>query len=168
MQFPKKRQSDLLKKRDDSPIYLTQEGFNWLKQKLDRLKKSLPALIAETQRTAAYGDRSDNAEYKEVKSTLRRTHWQILSAENQIKRTVVIKSDPNDSGTVRLGSAVTLETGGKQKIFQILGSHESDPAKGLISNESPLGKNLLGKKTGETASIKTKNGAREYKILKIS
>ncbi len=156
-----------MKKRDDSPIYLTQDGFDRLKQKLERLKKSLPALIAETQRTAAYGDRSDNAEYKEVKSTLRRTHWQILSVENQIKRTVVIKSDPDDSGTVRLGSTVTLEANGRERIFQILGSHESDPARGLISNESPLGKNLLGKKTGGAVSIQTKNGKQEYKILEI-
>ena len=159
MQFPKKR--------NDSPIHLTQEGFGRLEQKLERLKKSLPALIAETQRTAAYGDRSDNAEYKEVKSALRRTHWQILSTENQIKRTVIIKADPKNAGTVQIGSTVTLESDGQKKIFQILGSHESDPAKGLISNESPLGKNLLGKKLGESVSILTKNGLREYKILRI-
>ena len=166
MQLPQRRH-EKLKKYDDSPIYLTAEGFQRLKEKLERLKKSLPALIAETQRTAAYGDRSDNAEYKEVKSTLRRTHWQILSTENHIKRTFVIKSVPDNSEIIRIGSSIVLESEGKKKTFQILGSHEADPAKGRISNESPLGKNLLGKKIGETISIQTKNGIRKYTILEV-
>lgn len=156
-----------MKKRDDSPIHLTQEGFDRLKQKLERLKKSLPALISETQRTAAYGDRSDNAEYKEVKSTLRRTQWQILSVENQIKRTQVIKNDPKNSGIAQIGSTITLETDGLKKIYQILGSHETDPARGIISNESLLGKNLLGKKVGDAVSIQTKKGARGYTVIEI-
>ncbi len=161
------RRHEKFKKYDNGPIYLTEEGFERLKHKLERLKKSLPGLIAETQRTAAYGDRSDNAEYKEVKSALRRTHGQILSTENQMKRTVLIKSDDRPQDSVRIGSAVSLETGGKIKEYRILGSHESDPLNGKISNESPLGKALLGRKLGETVSVPLKNGIQEYKILKI-
>lgn len=168
MQFPRKRKSDELRKIDDGPIYITQEALKNLHEKLLRLKKSLPPLISETQRTAAYGDRSDNAEYKEVKSTLRRTHGQILRTANQIKRAVIIKSGPGASGTVDIGSTVKLEAAGKIREFQILGSHESDPLKGKISNESPLGKILIGKKTGEIVSVQVKNGRQEYKILKIS
>lgn len=167
MQFPRKRKSDELKKIDDGPIYLTQEALERLHEKLIRLKKSLPPLIAETQRTAAYGDRSDNAEYKEVKSTLRRTHRQILSTENQIKRAMIIKTGPDNSGTVRIGSIVTIEAGENKKTYQILGSFETNPNQGVISNESPLGKNMIGKKTGESFSIQTKNGNQEYRIISI-
>ncbi len=167
MRLPTRRH-EKLKKYDDSLIYLTQEGFDRLKQKLERLKKSLPELIAETQRTAAYGDRSDNAEYKEVKSALRRTHWQILSTENQIKRTVVIKADQKKSGTAQIGSVVRLRSDNSEKTYRILGSQESDPTNGRISNESPLGKSIIGKKIGETAYVKTKNGIREYVVIEIN
>jgi transcription elongation factor GreA len=166
MQLPKRRH-EKFKKYDEGPIYLTQKGLDNLLAKLERLKKSLPGLIVETRRTAAYGDRSDNAEYKEAKSALRRTHWQILKTENQIKRVDVIKIGTNNSDTVRLGSTVILTIDGDQKTYQILGSHETDPIKGRISNESPLGKNLLGKKTGEIVSVQTKNGSKEYKIVRI-
>src|SRR3989338_4352574 len=104
-----RRKSDEFRKWDDGPVYLTEEGFRHLREKLARLKNALPDLSAEAQRTAAYGDRSDNAEYKEAKSTLRRTHRQILSIQDQVKRVVIIASGPNASGAVQLGSTVVLE-----------------------------------------------------------
>lgn len=169
MQFPKRRMSDVLKIRDDGPVYLTPEGIKNLQGRLVRLKKALPDYISETQRTAAYGDRSDNAEYKEAKSVLRRTHRQILSIEDRLKRSVVIASGQNAKGTVQLGSTVLLELkGGIQSTFRILGPQETDPNKGVISHLSPLGSALINHKEGDIVSLQTLSGIKEYRIIKIS
>lgn len=171
-----RRKSDELKKQDDEPIYLTEEGFKQLEEKLARLKRVLPGFIEEAQRTAAYGDRSDNAEYKEAKSTLRRTNWQILSIQDQIKRVAIIASGPNTSHRVGLGSTVVLKvedpehsrgTDGTEKTFQILGSRETDPARGRISYQSPLGAALMGHMKGDIVRIQTGSGSRAYHILEI-
>ncbi|MDP2695806.1 MAG: GreA/GreB family elongation factor [bacterium] len=166
MQIPR-RKSEALKKRDEGPVYLTENGLRQLQERLARLKKALPNFIVETQRTAAYGDRSDNAEYGEAKSTLRRTHGQILSLEDRIKRAVVIRPSKNFSSKVRLSSTVVLEVDGVRKIFQILGPHESDPARGRISYKSPLGAALLDHRKDETVIIKTATGLKKYRILEI-
>ncbi len=179
------RKADELRKRDHGPVYLTEEGFKQLEEKLARLKLALPGLIEETQRTAAYGDRSENAEYKEAKSTLRRTNWQILSIQDQIKRVAIIALGPNTSHRVELGSTVVLKaegpesfgdtqdlrysrgTDGTEKIFQILGSRETDPARGRISHQSPLGAALIGHAKGDIVTIQTGSGSRTYHILEI-
>ncbi len=183
MRIPR-RKSEELKKRDSGPFYITEEGLEGLREKLARLKRALPDLVTEAQRTAAYGDRSDNAEYKEAKSGLRRTTWQILSIEDQIKRAELIAPGRNSAGTVQLGSrvllgvvpgrgearavgATALVPNGKQKTFQIVGPHETDPAKGRISHKSPLGAALLGHKKGDIVAIKTESGPRRYKIFEI-
>jgi transcription elongation factor GreA len=170
MQIPR-RKSEELKKRDSGPFPITEEGLLRLRAKLARLWRAMPDLITEAQRTAAYGDRSDNAEYKEAKSGLRRTHWQILSIEDQIKRAEVITTGKNAGGTIQLGSTVTLgvvpASEKKQKTFQIVGPHETDPTKGRISHKSPLGAALIGHKKGDVIVIKTEGGTREYKILEI-
>lgn len=159
--------SEKLKVRDYSPVHLTQSGLDRLKDQLERLQKSLPQLISETARAAAYGDRSENAEYKEAKSTLRRTHRQIIGIEDRIKRAVVIKKDPNAFEGVQIGSTVILETKGKQKTFEILGSYETDPARGRISFQSPLGAALLGHMAGEKVAVETPGGTQEYRIIEI-
>lgn len=152
---------------DDGPIYLTAEGFAHLKEKLAHLKHALPGFIDETAQAAAYGDRSENAEYKDAKMTLRRTHRQIWSIEDQIKRVVVIPQGVNTSGVVKLGSTVVLEADGARFTFQILGSHETDPALGRISNESPLGSALINRRAGDDVTIKTAGGAKTYRILEV-
>ncbi len=175
MQFPKKRVSDMLKKRDDGPIYLTQEGLKKLEDLLANFKRILPELIAETQRTAAFGDRSENAAYHTAKGSLRNANFQILIIQEQLKRVVVISEGPNTSGEVQLGSIVVLESDDSaessqanvRRTFQIVGSHETDPAHGRISNESPLGAALMNHKNGDHIRIQTGNGIRKYKILEI-
>ena len=168
MQFPKKRTSDIFKVRDTGPIYITSKGVEQLKDKLGKLKQALPKYIEETKKAAAYGDRSDSAEYKEAKSTLRRTHRQILSIEDKLKRIVIIMPTRNKTGKVQLGSTVLLELkDGSQKKFQILGPHETDPSKGRISHLSPLGATLINHKKGDLISIETPSGSQEYKILEI-
>jgi len=174
MQIPRRR-SDEFNVRDDGPLYLTEEGSKRLKEKLAHLKSALPNFIAEAQRTAAYGDRSDSAEYKDAKSTLRRTHRQILNIQDQIKRVVIIKTGPNTSGKVQLGSTVLLEImdsarspqAGEQKTFQIVGPQETNPDKGRISYQSPLGAALMSHGEGDSVTIETGSGRKEYRILEI-
>lgn len=156
-----------MRRRPEGPIHLSQGGLEQLKARLAAIKRALPELISETTRQADYGDRSDNAAYSEAKSALRRANWQILSIEDQLKRVVVISTEPNATGRVQLGSTVTLEIGGGQKTFQILGPRETDPGNGRISNLSPLGSALMNRMAGETVTIPTKNGPQEYKILEI-
>jgi transcription elongation factor GreA len=155
---------------DDKPLLVTPDALRRLKEKYERLKQSLPELIAETQRTAAYGDRSENFAYQQAKASLRRANIQVLVVENQIRQAIVIKMDPRAAGTIQLGSTVVVEsgsTGKKVSTFQILGSHETSPGQGRISNQSPLGAALLGKKQGETVIVNVAGKMQEYKIIEI-
>jgi len=151
--------------RDESPIPLTKEAYQRLRERLTTLKNSLPEQIATTKAAADLGDRSENAEYQISKSKLRGTHRQILIIENQIKRAVIIKT--NNSGKIQLGSTVVLESDGKKFTFQILGSFETNPGKGVISNNSPLGLALIGHKAGDEVSIKVERGEKKYLILEV-
>lgn len=152
----------------NSPVHLTPAGLKRLQIKLERLKQSVPHLVSEAARTAAYGDRSENAEYKDAKSTLRRTYRQISGIEDQLKRVAVIDVEKNVSGTVQLGSTVVVESKkGARKTFQILGPQESSPAEGRISDQSPLGAALLGRAKMDTVMVQTASGVQEYCIIDI-
>lgn len=157
----------MLKIWDDGPIYLTEEGVARLRATLERMKRELPGFAAEAERTAAYGDRSDNAEYKDAKANLRRTRFGILGIQEQLKRVVIIPSGPSATGAAQLGSTVTLETGGAEKTFRILGPRETNPGGGAISHESPLGAALIGRFVGDIVTIKVGSGERTYRVLNV-
>ncbi len=166
MQIPR-RKSEELRRKDGGPVYLTEEGFTHLQEKLVKLKRTIPALASEAGRAADYGDRSENAEYKEAKAILRRTQGQILRIEDQMRLAVIIASGPNTSGIVELGSTVVVEVSGTEKTFQILGTRETNPDKGRISHESPLGLALMHHKKGDVVTVETPRGPRAYRILEI-
>jgi transcription elongation factor GreA len=176
MQIPRRQWSRRLPPNDE-PVYLTPEGIKRLTARLERLKRSLPDVIAETSRTSAYGDRSDNAEYKEAKGILRRTHGQIFNIEDQLRRVVAIPSGVERSGdasvapAIRLGSTVVMEIKKgatvAHKTFRILGSSETDPSHGRISHTSPLGAALIGHIAGDAITVQTPSGAQEYKIIEV-
>lgn len=153
--------------QDEEFIYLTEEGIVRMREHLARLKKVLPGYIEEAARTAAYGDRSDNAEYKEAKRIQRSTQWQILTLEDELKRVKVIGEGRGAAGTVQLGSTVVVGVDGKEKTFRILGPRETDPSKGFISDKSPLGAALMGRAKGDVVTIKTASGSKEYRILEV-
>ena len=169
MQIPRRKSDELraLKFQNQGPLYLTPDGLKRLRERLLRLKESLPTLIEEATKAAAYGDRSENFEYKDAKANLRHAHRQILSIEEQLKRVQLIKPGGNAGGTIGLGSTVVIESNGVRSTFQILGPHETNPGKGRISFESPLGAGLMRHAQGETVTIKTPNGPKEYKIIEI-
>lgn len=147
--------------------YLTPAKLQACQDELHKLIKTIrPGLIEEVKRLSELGDFSENAEYQIAKGRLRGANERISTLEQAIKRAVVI--DPkNNSGTVQIGSKVTVVMFGQEKVYQILGSTEADPAHGIISFTSPLGASLMGKSAGQT--FEAMLGQREVKcqIIKI-
>jgi transcription elongation factor GreA len=167
------KRAEEIRRQEKGPLDITAEGLRKLEEKLAHYKKIAPDLAAEAARTAAYGDRSDNAEYKQAKGALRHANYEILRIQDQIKRAVIISSAGNTSGKVELGSTVViaLRIAGKesegQKTFKILGPHETNPDRGIISDKSPLGAALIGHTIGDIIAIKTESGSQEYRIIEI-
>ena len=151
-------------RKDDN--YITQDAFNKMKKQLDRLEASIQALAAEVTRTQEMGDLSENAAYQEAKFTLRRTMGRIENLKQRIKQAIIIKK-PVASDTIQIGSIVTAVIGGKQRQFEILGSHESNPLKGKISHLSPIGSALLSHKVGDKINIEIQGRQIEYEVISI-
>lgn len=166
MQIPKRR-SEKQKQPDTGPVYLTREGFDKLKRNIARLEQSLPTAIKEVEQTKEYGDFSENEEYKQAKRRLRGMHTRIFYLNDRLNRAELFEPGKNKSSVVQLGSTVELEVAGESKTFQILGTYETDPAAGKISNASPLGLALLGHKTGDRVVLEVKGQAVVYRIVNI-
>ena len=146
--------------------FLSPEKLEIIKNKLEKLLKTRYPLAAEVSRLAELGDFSENVEYQLAKGKLRGVNSMISKLENQIKNAVIIKPK-NNTGIVQLGNKVTVLVQNQQKTYRILGSAETNPKKGIISQNSPLGIALLGKKVGDTVDIGFKEKIVEYKIIKI-
>lgn len=146
--------------------HLTREKCNALTAKLERMEKSRPALAKEVQRLAENGDFSENAEYQIAKGKLRGLNRRIDETRDLINRAVIIEPEKG-SGAVQLGSSVTVEAGGVRKTYRILGSSETNPSRGIISHNSPIGKALLGKKVGNRVVVRTGAKEIEYIIVEV-
>jgi transcription elongation factor GreA len=149
-------------------FYLTKEGVAELEAEHKELV-SQRGPIAERIKTAReFGDLSENAEYSSARQEQERVESRISEIENILQNVEIIKKPKGDS-KVQLGSTVMLKDGkGKSKEFQVVGTVEADPLNGKISDESPIGKALLGKKEGEEVEIKTPAETSVYKIADIS
>lgn len=147
--------------------FLTEEKVEKLKEKLKKLKNARPELAIEVARHAEMGDFSENAEYQHAKWQLRKLNRNIEITENRLNHAIIIQK-PRQNKTVELTHKIRVMIGNEEKILQILGGLETDPKKGIISKDSPVGKALLGKKVGETVKIPLSGREVEYKILDIS
>ncbi|MFA5051808.1 MAG: GreA/GreB family elongation factor [Patescibacteria group bacterium] len=137
------------------------------KDELARLKKTArPHLASEVKRLAELGDFSENAEYQIAKGKLRGMNERIQELEDAIKKAIVIEPATH-SGSVAIGNRVILEMDGEQKNYLLLGSAESDPEKGVISHTSPIGGSLIGKKAGDTFTVKLAKKEIACRVLKI-
>ena len=146
---------------------LTEGKLVELKNKLDKLiNVSRPRAVEEVKRLAELGDFSENVEYQLAKGRLRGINDNITKIENHLKQAVIITPD-KQIDTVQLGHTVTIENDNNQKTYQILGSSETNPQKGIISNQSPIGTALIGRKLGETIKINLLGKEIAYKIKKI-
>lgn len=153
--------------RQKTDFHITQNKYERLKAELERLEKiDRPPAIKEVKRLALMGDFSENAAYQIAKGKLRSINRRILKVRDFLSHAEIIKPPPAGDVVV-LGSRVTLDTGTKKRTYQILGSAETNPNKGVISHNSPLGKALLGKKTGQIVEIKLPQKTATYKIIRI-
>ncbi len=145
---------------------MTQEKFEQLKNKMERLKKTHPQAASEVSRLAELGDFSENMEYQMAKWKLRGINYAILNLDNQLHQAIIIPSN-QQCEFVQIGHKVTIQIGDKQVAYQILGSSETNPQKGIISHLSPIGMALLGHKIGDVVEIKLVEKDIKYKIIKI-
>ena len=151
-------------------VILTQEGFNKLEEELNYLKTEKRTEIAERIKVArGFGDLSENSEYDEAKNAQAENEQQIAELEIKIRHAKVIDSKEIDTKTVQIGNTVKLydEEFEEEVIYTIVGSTEVNLAENKISNESPIGKALLGRKKGETVEAQAPDGIIKFKILAI-
>jgi transcription elongation factor GreA len=148
--------------------FLTPEGFQKLADELKYLKSERRGEVAKAIHDAKMdGDVSENAGYEEAKRQQAFLEGRIMTIEGMLKNAVLIEAN-GPSDTVILGSRVTVaEDGFEPESYSIVGSAEADPGKGRISNESPLGKALMGRKEGDRVSFETPGGPAEMEILRI-
>jgi len=152
----------------DQKYYLTEEKKIALEKELQELKfKKRKEVIESLEAAKALGDLSENAEYQQAREEQAMIEERINEIENILKDFVLVKE--HKSKEVEMGSVVVVQKEGskEQKTYQIIGTKEVDIAAGKISNNSPLGQALLGKKKGETVSVKTPSGLVNYKIIDI-
>lgn len=150
-----------------STYYLTKERFAELQQELKSLKTEGRRSVAERLKKAKeYGDLSENSEYAEAKEEQDRLERRIFEVEEMLKNVALIEKTSGKS-EVTVGATVRVSKRDKEMVYQIVGSNETRPEEGKISNESPLGIAFLGKKVGDTARVATPTGDVEYKIVAI-
>ena len=149
---------------------LSAERLEELKQELNYLKTVREKEVADQIKEArSFGDLSENSEYDEAKNEQGKLYSRIAEVENILSNYVVIEEHESDPNSVRLGSTVKvmdLEFE-EEETYQVVGSQEADPMNGRISEESPFGKALLGKRIGDTVIVDAPAGNIEYKVVSI-
>ena len=151
-------------------VILTKEGKEELEKRLEFLKITKRAEITERIKTAReFGDLSENAEYDAAKNEQAMIEGEILEIENKLKYAVIIKDSASKKGMVSLGSKVDFvdEDLGEVFTYEIVGTTEADVEMGRISNESPIGNALLGRKAGETVRVVVPAGITTLTIKKV-
>ena len=152
-------------------IKLTKEGLKKLQDELENLKTVGRTEIAEKIKVArGYGDLSENSEYDEAKNEQAKIEARIVELESMLKNVEIIAEKKSAGKTVTVGSKVKVYDTefDEELLFRVVGSAEADPGNGLISDESPVGKALLGKKVGDVVKAEAPDGEIEFKIVAIS
>jgi len=151
--------------------YITPEGFTRLREEHDHLwRVERPKVTEQVSAAAALGDRSENAEYIYGKKRLREIDRRVRFLAKRIDTLTVVQPDPGrPRDRVYFGDWVTLEDdeGGSVR-YRIVGPDESDPARGLISMDSPVGRSLIGKRVGDEVEVRRPKGTTVYEILEIA
>ena len=157
---------------DDQKVLLTKEGLQKLQEELAQLKTSGRKEVAERLAEAvSYGDLSENSEYDEAKNQQAFIEGRILELEDQVKNAEIIEGkDAAAKGMIQIGSTVTLQREGESESheYTIVGSTEADPMMRKISNESPVGEAIIGKKVKAKVKVVAPGGTFEYSILKVA
>ena len=149
---------------------LSPERLKELQEELNYLKTVREKEVAELIKEArSYGDLSENSEYDEAKNEQGRLYSRMAEVEEILANCVVIEEEEAEGDYIRMGSTVTVfdKEFEEEQTFRITGSQEADPMNGLISEESPFGKALMGRVEGDEIVVDAPSGSVEYKILKV-
>ncbi len=154
----------------DREVILTEEGYNKLQDEIEYLTTKKRREVAERIKTAReFGDISENSEYDDAKNEQAHVETRIIQIEHQLRNASII--DPHDVPTdvVSIGVKVTVRTTADKKTmsFSVVGSAEADPLSDRLSNESPIGKALMGRKKGDKVNVVSPRGQVEYQVVKI-
>lgn len=155
----------------EKEVILTPEGFEKLEKELEYLKSVKRREVAERIKLAiGYGDLSENSEYDDAKNEQAFIEGRVITLEKMLRNARIIQDDEVDTETVSVGSKVTLKDVEFNDTveYTIVGSAESDPVQNKISNESPVGKALLGKRKGDIVDVNVPAGVIQYEILDIN
>ncbi|MDR1197315.1 MAG: transcription elongation factor GreA [Candidatus Nomurabacteria bacterium] len=144
--------------------HITQHGKMELEEELKVLLDSRKEISERIAEARAYGDLSENAEYSAAREEQSLNESRIMEIENILQNAEIIKG--GKGGKIALGSTVILKNGAETE-YRIVGAVEADPLDGKLSNESPLGSALMGKKTGDKVTIKTPKGEVTYAVKSV-
>ncbi len=151
-------------------VYLTAEGLQQIEDELDYLKTTRREEIAlKLEFAIRQGDLKENADYHDAKNEQGFVEGRIRDLEDSLRRAQLIE-DEGPSDVVRVGSTVTVSEEGFDEVetYNIVGAHEADPANGRISNESPIGRALLGARAGDVVSVEAPAGEIRFEVQSIS
>ena len=152
-------------------IFVTEEGLKKLQEELDYLKTVRREEIKDMIKTAkSFGDLSENSEYDEAKNEQAIVEARIAELEEMLGNVRIVDASALENDIVRVGLSVKIKNvdSGETEEYRIVGVTEADPFEGLISDESPIGKALLGQKVGTVVEVEIPLGMVKYKITKIS
>ncbi len=151
------------------PNYLTPEGAKKLQDELRQLVSvERPKIVQDVSDAAAQGDRSENAEYIYGKKRLREIDRRIRFLTKRLDAAVIVKPGEAKQGEVRFGARVdVVDEDGNEKTYTLVGPDESDPARGLVSHQSPLGRALMKRKVGDYVTVQRPAGDLELEIVAI-
>ena len=156
---------------EEKEVLLTQEGYDNLEKELEYLKTEKRAEISERIRVAlGFGDLSENSEYDEAKNAQAANEIKIAELENKVRFAKIVDESAIDTNTVQVGNKVKiLDMEYNDELeYTIVGSTEVDLTQNKISNESPIGKALIGAKKNQIVEVNAPAGVIKYKVLKIS
>jgi transcription elongation factor GreA len=154
----------------DREIILTPEGFQRLKEEIEYLSSVKRDEVAERIRASRdFGDISENSEYDDAKNEQAMLEARIYSLDERLRSAIVIDSEAISTEMVGVGTKVTLQdmNGGDVLQYAIVGSAEADPAAHKLSNESPVGRAILGRKPGDKVEVSVPRGSKRFKVLAI-
>lgn len=155
----------------DKEVILTVEGLKKLEEELEQLKSIRRREVAgRIKQAIEFGDISENSEYEDAKNEQAFIEGSIMALEKKLRNARVIDANDVDVATVSVGSTIRIKemSSGEELDYTIVGSVEADPVKNKISNESPVGKALLGHSIGDVVDISVPVGTIKYKVLNIS
>lgn len=151
-------------------VYLTPEGYAKLKQELEwRERIRRPEIAKQIESARKEGDLSENAGYDEAKYQAGMNEGRILELQQKIKNAVLIETKDGPADVVELGRTVKVKDleFEDEEVYTIVGSAEADPSNGKISNESPMGVALMGKRVGTTVRVDSPGGELQFEVLNI-